>query len=185
MDNKKFLIILFSSFIAFFLGSFFAFQAIFGNFEKNSSSFTGIDDSFSQMDKMIEEHQKILDQFNKDIDHFMNKNNTSSGIVIIDNQGIKTINSAIVSSEETKDSYRILVDLKPFNKDEKNIGIKVKNKTVQISAQYKSKDDNKFNYSQFYQTLSIPEKLNMDDIKREKYGDKLVITIPKKNVQAK
>jgi len=187
MDSKKFLIILVSSVLAVFLGAFVAFWAIFGNLQKNyHTSFfdrnmvTGVDDSFAQMDKMFEHQQKMLDRINKDFDDLMNNNQSHSGFMLLGNHGTGAENSASIKTEEQKDFYKITVNLKPFNKDGKNVDVKVKGNTVSISAKYQSKDKNEFNSSQFYQSLTLPSKLEAKDIKQEKHGDSLVITIPKK-----
>lgn len=70
-----------------------------------------------------------------------------SGFMFIGNNNQ---NSASIKTEDLKDSYKITVDLKPFNNDKKNIDVKVKDNIVSISAQYQSKDKNEFSSSQFY-----------------------------------
>lgn len=90
-----------------------------------------------------------------------------------------TKNYSNIKTEETNDFYKITIDLKPFDNDSKNVNIKVKNNKVTISAQYQLKNKNEFNSSQFYQSLTLPEKIDTKDIKQEIQKNYLIITIPK------
>jgi len=192
MDNKKFLIVLAGSVVAVFLGAFLAFWILFGNVHKHyQTSFidNGIfpraiamdnpDDYFPRIDKMIENQQKLFNKINKDFEELMNVNPAPSGFMFLGSNKINNQNSASIKTEESKDSYKITVDLKPFNNDEKNVDLKVKDNIISISANYQSKDKNEFSSSHFYQSLTLPAKLNVKDIKQEKQGASLVITIPK------
>ena len=192
MENKNFFIVLFSSVLAVFAGAFFAFFAVFGNIHKNyqtsffSDRFIPItianrNDSLPQFDKIFEKQQKLVDEINKDFDNLMNQNLVPAGFMFLGHNNTGYGDSTGIKTEEMKDCYKITVDLKPFNKDEKNVDVKVKDSTISISAKYQQKDKSKFSSSQFYQALTLPGKLSSKDIKQQKHGDSLVITISKKD----
>lgn len=190
MDKKNFVILLVSTLIAAFLGAFIASFAIykmimppppppFGPHLDASFVMNGVrppspkdlNEAFERNEKMVEQQEEFFDKFNDEVeDSFKHMPNTAR-FVYVNNSGLRT--------QETKDMYKVTVDLKPFNNDEKNVNVEVKNKTVTISAKYKSDDKKQFSSSQFFQTITLPSKIDSSLIKQEKKGNFLVITIPK------
>lgn len=191
METKKFLIILLSSVLAVFVGTFLAFWILFGNINNYHKAFSNsliIPEAFaaentikniSDIDKVIEQQIKFFDKINKDFEELMNIKPVPSGYIFLGKNKINNQSQTSIKTEELKDKYRITVDLKPFNNDEKNVDLSVKDNTISISANYQSKAKNDFNSSHFYQSLTLPEKLNVKDIKQEKKDSNLIITIPK------
>lgn len=190
MDKKQFIIILASSVLAIFLGSFLASYIIFGRTPKPPhivffsrptppNEFFEDDETFYQMNKALENQQKFLDKMNKDFESSMNQ--TFAPVNKVALRPKKALNkvSTGMKTEETKDYYKITMDLRPFNNDENNVKVSVKDNTVSISAKYKSKEKNSFSSADFSQSLTLPVKIEDDDIKKQKQGNFLVITIPK------
>lgn len=178
MNKKQFSILLISIVLAAFLGAFAASVFVFGNRQPAPPAGFGpayIGDKPMMPDEILEHQKKLFDNFEKindDIENVVEHSPAGAGFVFVNNKGLKT--------EETKDAYKIIVDLKPFNKDEKNVDVKTLGNSIIISANYKSKDKNEFSSSQFYQSLSLPIKIDEKTVKKVKQGDSLVIIIPKK-----
>lgn len=187
MDKKNFVILLTSTLIAAFLGAFIASFAIYKMIMPppppplatpfvlegvKPPSWNDVNSVFEQNKKIMEQQEEFFDKFNDEIENTLEHSPTGARFVYVNNNSLRT--------QETPDAYKITIDLKPFNNDEKNVKVEVKGKTVTISAKYKSDDDkSKFNSSQFYQSLTLPAKVDEKSIIQKKEGDLLVITIPK------
>lgn len=192
MDKKNFLHLLLAVVVTIFFSIFFSFWFFFGrnknqeyiNPENNvPTAVINANDSFKQMNKMIENQQKYFDQINQNIDDSTTQGNRSANFLFAGNNLLNMENSASIRTEELKDSYKITVNLKPFNNDPNNIDLKVKGNRITISAKYKSKNKNEFNSSQFYESLTLPSKLDAGTIKKQKEGSNLIIVIPKEDTE--
>jgi len=195
MDKKKILILLASIVLAVFVIAPLSSPVFAGDIndsfkvgkmnnsckvgKMNYSFKTGrINNSFTDINKIMKSQQKLIKK--------MNKNFTSSKIEKSNNSNnvkknfSKTDDSVSITSEEFKKMYKITVDLRPFGKDENNIRVDVKDKTVMIRADYKSEENNKSISSSLYQAFKLSSKVDIKGIKRERNGDFLIITIPKK-----
>lgn len=190
MERDKFIILLASTVIAAFVGAFAAsFMINLGGRPAKPYFFPhmverplhsdldpGFGGGMEQNEKMLEDQEKMLDKLDDSLENSMEEGIEHAarhgGFFFMRTSGLKT--------QETKDLYRIIVDLKPFNNDMKNVDVRVKGKNITISAKYKSKNKNEFSSSQFYQTLTLPMKINVDAVKKQKQGDSLVILVPKK-----
>lgn len=169
MDKKHFTILLLSTITAAFLGAFWAVHL-----SKPPHPPLGMKSpmQLEEQERIMEQQEEFFEKFNHNFDDFVEHTPASASFIAMNNIGLKT--------EETKDAYKITVDLKPFNKDEKNVKVNIHGKTVSISAEFKSKDKQNFSSSQFHQTLILPSKINTEKVKQEKLDDFLVITLPKK-----
>lgn len=186
MEKKNFVILLVSTALAAFLGSFLAPFFIFTIhkpmmpppphpfFERgpmHPPTPQDIDRTIKQNEKMMEEQEEFFDKME---DNFVDKMGTPPGqahFIHINNTGLKT--------QETKDMYKIIVDLKPFDNNQKNVDVKIKGNSITISAKYESKNKNDFSSSQFYQSMTLPSKINPNGIKQQKEGNSLIVLIPK------
>lgn len=189
MERDKFIILLASTVIAAFLGAFTASMITNGDDHQCPCFFPNmierpmkahmpisLNRTFGHHERMIESPEEAADKLENDIENeaedlSMSHAPRHGGFFFISTAGLKT--------QETKDLYKIIVDLKPFNKDMENVNVKVRGNMITISAKYKSNAKNQFSSSQFYQTLTMPMKINSSAIKKHKEGDSLVIVIPK------
>lgn len=169
MDKKHFIILLLSTITASFLG---AFWAVYLSKPPHPPLGMTTPMQSEEQEKFIEQQEEFFEKFNHNFDDFVEHTPANASFIAMNNIGLKT--------EETKDAYKITVDLKPFNNDEKNVKVKIHGKTVSISAEFKSNDKQNFSSSQFHQTLILPSKINTKEIKQEKLDDSLVITLLKK-----
>lgn len=191
MDKKHFLILLGSVILAIFVSIFFSFWVFFGHHRPSEPRFAhvmiappntayagDVDASFKEINKMMERQQKIIDKMNKDFANQMVA--TPNNFVFVNDKVFKSNDSVSITSEEFKDKYEITINLKPFNNDENNIKVNVKDKTVIISADYKSQGKKKSNSASLYQSFTLSSKIDPKEVKKDKKGDLLIITIPKK-----
>ena len=84
----------------------------------------------------------------------------------------------VVNMEEMPDKYKITVNLRRFNNDEKNIKIDIKSHSVKISgtANTNTKEEqSSFSYSK---SFTVSKKIDADNIKKEVVGNRLIITAP-------
>ena len=91
------------------------------------------------------------------------------------------MNPVRVETLREGDDYKIVVDLKPFNGNEKNIKVDVNADRVNLSG--KSEQDGSKSYKEvsFSQSFSLPHQIDVKDVKKEKHGDKYVIILPIKD----
>lgn len=178
MDKKTLIIVIISTAIAGFLGAYTASVFVFSKhpelrhapfLTKNHYIQSDFDDIFDDFEKSLSEQE----EFNKKIDDKLNfiEKRPISTFTIVKNNELKFI--------ETKDAYKITINLKPFNEDPKNVDVKADDNTVIISAKYESKNKDKYSSSQFYQEFELPSEIDEVNIKKEKQGHLLIITLPK------
>lgn len=192
MDKKQFSILLVSSMILAFFGAFFgtivAFKEIgpkhfnhrpFPHFMKEQMDHPptmGMERDFEIPDaktrSLIEEQERFIDKAEDDFEDMMEHAPTPARLVLISSGGIKT--------QEMKDAFKVTVDLKPFNNDEKNIKVNTHGDKIFISAKYRTGQNGDFKSSQLHQMLTFPVKIDTAKIKKQKEGNSLVIIIPKK-----
>ncbi len=84
----------------------------------------------------------------------------------------------ILHIEKDKNSYKIVIDLKPFDNDEKNVEVTTDNKTLTIVAAGETKKHNKEELIRFTQSFIFPDNANLEDIHKFKDGKKYVIVVP-------
>lgn len=183
MENKRFLILLLSTILAAFLGSFIAgravakkayVQPVFPPIVASSP-----DDISKEINAMMENHRRIMDKMNKDMDAMMKEASDSANYVTV-NSKVSTGSYTGIKTEETPSGYRITIALNSFDNNPDNVKIEVKGNKVIISAQYKSSDKKESTSSQFYQSLTLSEKIDENSIKKHQEGKFLIIEIPKK-----
>ena len=84
----------------------------------------------------------------------------------------------LVNLVKENDEYKLIVDLKPLDNDDKGIDMKIKDNIVTISGEIERKEHQKEEIMNFSQSYYLDEKIKTDNVTREKKGNKLIITIP-------
>lgn len=179
MDKKRFLILLFSTLTVVFLAAFIAFYTVFENTKENSEPNLN-EQELSSVEELSKEESKELEEMDKNFEHEQKFVQSTPGFIFMSNNGPSITNPPIIKTEEKNNTYKITVDLKPFGGNEGNVKTKIKDKTIKISAEYKSKQHGKFNSSKIYQTFVLPYKIDKNSITKAQKGDFLVITVKKK-----
>lgn len=83
-----------------------------------------------------------------------------------------------VQTTKNEDNYKIVIDLKPFNGDEKDIIVKAKAHRISIEGKYGAKKDHSQKNISFSQNFSLPEAIDVKNITKEKKGNNYIITLP-------
>lgn len=184
MEKRKFLILLLSTILAAFLGSFVAGRAVAKKACVQSTFVPAVvaspDDISKEINAMMENHRKIMDKMNRDMDAMMKEASDSANYVTV-NSKVSEGSYTGIKTEETSNLYKITIALSAFDNNPDNVKIEVKGNKVIISAQYKSSDKKESTSSQFYQSLTLSEKIDENSIKKHQEGKFLIIEIPKKN----
>jgi len=172
--SDRFVIKLLVGFIAIFLGAFLAFFVVFSSITKNMQIAYAFDDvRHSQF------NDDIFKNADQEFDRMFKESQIFPMVFKFNNDLLKPEN-ATLRTEETPKEYKIIIDLKSFGSDEKNVNFKADNNRVIISAKYKNdKDKHSYSSNSLYESFGLPEKIDSSKIIKEKDGDHLVITIPK------
>lgn len=86
--------------------------------------------------------------------------------------------AAISHIEKTPDAYKIIIDLKPFDNDPKNVEVKANGDTLSINAAGVRNSRKGEAIYKFMQNYSFDENVDLNEMQKEKVGDALMITIP-------
>ena len=146
------------------LGSFLAFYFIA---DMTIKQLTDPVYQFRRMDKMMERQAKDMEKFDRKM---------------IRDMGYKNRRNAPVLIENHDDEYKIIIDLKPFDNNEKNIKFDLNNNIATVSASIEKEKRHSNSVIEFSQTVYIDGEIdNKKGIKKEKEHGKYIITIPLKD----
>lgn len=84
----------------------------------------------------------------------------------------------IVHIEKGDDAYKIIINLKPFDNNEKNVEVSADNKTLTINAAGETKKHNKDAIVRFTQSFIFPDNAELGEMSKFKEGDKYIIIVP-------
>lgn len=117
-----------------------------------------------RMDRMIqkEEHQ-MHKMFNKELRREKSFNNSANKIINV---------------EKTRENYKIIVDLKSFDKDEKNVQVTREGNSLTVNIAGEVKKYLKDLQVHITQKFIFPDDANLDNISKFKDGDNYYIVIP-------
>lgn len=76
------------------------------------------------------------------------------------------------------EGYKICINLAPFNNNEKNIKVDVKNNRVNITGKSDKMDKHNESEYSFAQSFILPHDVDTQKIKKEKHGNKYIIILP-------
>ena len=80
--------------------------------------------------------------------------------------------------EKMNDAYRITIDLRPFDNDEKNVEIKTDGNTVVINAAGERNSHHKQEILRYSQAFAFGEKIDANNITKVREGNNYIITVP-------
>jgi len=86
-----------------------------------------------------------------------------------------------IQTVKNENEYVIVIDLKKFNNDERNITFDVNGKIITISGNVIKNNRNSQNSYYFTESFEIPEKIDKADITKERVKNNYIITIPVEN----
>lgn len=80
--------------------------------------------------------------------------------------------------EKTKDAYKIIIDLKPFDNNEKNVEVRTEGNTLIINAAGERNSRRKQEIVRFSQAFAFGDDVDMNNITKVREGDKYIISVP-------
>ncbi len=80
--------------------------------------------------------------------------------------------------DKADNSYKIIIDLRPFDNNERNIEVKTNGNMVTINAAGEKNSHRGQEITRYSQTFAFGEKINSDDITKVRQGNEYIITIP-------
>ena len=80
--------------------------------------------------------------------------------------------------DRADDNYKIIIDLKPFDNDEKNIEVKANGNTITINGAGEKNSHHGQEITHYSQTFTFGERINAQDITKVRQGNNYIITIP-------
>lgn len=80
--------------------------------------------------------------------------------------------------DRAEDNYKIIIDLRPFDNDEKNIEVKANGNTITINGAGEKNSHRGQEITHYSQTFAFGERINAQDITKVRQGNNYIITIP-------
>ena len=93
-------------------------------------------------------------------------------------QKIADETSQFIHVEKIDDAYKIVIDLRPFDNNEKNVEVRTNGNTVIINAAGENNVHHRQEIIKYSQAFAFGEKINTSEITKVREGDKYIITIP-------
>lgn len=80
--------------------------------------------------------------------------------------------------EKTDNAYRIIIDLRPFDNNEKNVEVKTQGNTLIINAAGERNAHHKQEIVKYSQMFAFGDDAELSEMTKVREGDKYIITIP-------
>lgn len=86
--------------------------------------------------------------------------------------------ASFVRMEKTNDAYKIIINLKPFDNNEKNVKVSVNNNVLNISAAGERATGHNQEIVRYSQNFTFGDDVDLDKLTKMKDGNDYIITIP-------
>ena len=86
--------------------------------------------------------------------------------------------SQFVHVEKNADAYKIIIDLRPFDNDERNVEVKTQGNTLIINAAGERNSNHREEVLKYSQAFAFPEHIDTDEITKVREGHNYIITVP-------
>ena len=155
-----------------FLGSFLAFYAVADWHFKRI-----LDPSFymRRMDKAVMQRERNFDKMER---RALKQQEWIDKRTMKMQQKMAEQSSQFIHVEKADDAYKIVIDLRPFDNDEKNVEVKTDGNTVVINAAGEKNSRHRQEIVKYSQAFAFGEDVNTSEITKVREGDKYIITIP-------
>ena len=143
-----------------FLAAFLAFYLVMEIMIRRISSSVY---EIQRIEKMMQKEAKSLENYESQM---------------MDNPFEPKMRPMLVNLVKENDEYKVIVDLKPFDGDEKGINVNVNDKVLSVTGELDKKYHGNERIINFTQSYYLDDNLLIDRMTKEKKGDKYIITIP-------
>ena len=155
-----------------FLGAFAAFYVV------SDWHFKRMLDPVSQMKRMDRAFMQRERNFDKMERRALKQQNWMDKKALKMQEQMNRNAAQFIHVEKDADAYRIIIDLRPFDNDEKNVEIKTQGNTLLINAAGERSTHRKTEIVKYSQMLSFGEDAELNEMTKVREGDKYIITIP-------
>ena len=121
----------------------------------------------------VERMEKMLEKQAYDFDKYMLRK--------MENPFEPKMRPMMVNLVKEANEYKVIVDLRPLDNDEKGVNVNLEDNILTISGEIDKKMHGNEKIIRFSQSYYLDQKLETDKISKEKKGDKYIITIPFEN----
>ena len=97
---------------------------------------------------------------------------------MMENPFMPKMRPMFVNLVKEPNEYKVIVDLKPFESSEKGIDVKIEGELLTVTGELDKQFHGNEKIINFRQTYYLDEKLDTENILKERKGDKYIITIP-------
>ena len=98
------------------------------------------------------------------------------------NSAMMAIKSPVETyKDDTTDSYKMIINLKPFNNNPNNVKINIDENRISVKASSEKSKKHSDSVYKFTQSFVLPEKIDTEKVTKEKIKNKYVITLPVEN----
>ena len=98
--------------------------------------------------------------------------------MMMENPFVPKMRPMLVNLVKEASEYKIIVDLKPLDNNEKGVNVNIDDSILTISGEMDKKDHGNERIIKFSQSYYLDQKLETEKMTKEKKGDKYIITIP-------
>lgn len=153
----KFALLLLALFIACYLAAYYILDQMRHAYYIPSAPIENIDRIIKEQDKMFNEMSTFP----------MHKN------------ALTPLKHPIETFKDTKlNAYKMIIDLAPFNNNEKNVNVDVQENRVNVSGLGEKSTKNSDRIYTYSQSFVLPEKIETDKVTRERIKNDYIITMP-------
>lgn len=119
-----------------------------------------------KMEKMIQKQEKSLHRFDEKM---------------LDHPFEPKMAPMLVNLVKEPNEYKVIVDLKPLEGNEKNVNVQINDNVVTVSGEMDKSSKHEEKMISFTQSFYLDEDILATNITKEKKGNKFIITIPFKD----
>lgn len=88
------------------------------------------------------------------------------------------IGADFIHMDKTDDAYKIIIDLRPFDNDEKNIETRINGKSLSVTAAGENTTRHKKEIIRYSQNFTFGDDVDLGKMSKVREGDKYIITVP-------
>ncbi len=153
----KFALILLALFLACYLAVYYIMDQMRHAYYVPAMPMENIDRIMKEQDKMFED----------------------MGALPMNNKAFMNIKNPVETyKDDSDDSYKMIIDLKPFNNNPDNINLDIQNNKISISGKAEKTKKHSENVYSFSQSFVLPENIDTNNVKKEIKHHKYIITMP-------
>ncbi len=155
-----------------FLGAFCAFYVV------SDWHFKRMIDPVAQMRRMDRAMMQQEKRFDKMERRALSNQERIDRKAFKQQQRMERTAAQFVHVEKADDAYKIIIDLRPFDNNEKNVEVRTEGNTVIINAAGEKNTRRKHEIMKYSQAFAFGENIDATNITKVREGDRYIITVP-------